>query len=187
MHHHIQIEALARTSADGLFISPLIGPDITDGFQPDSIMKSYNLLLELGVYPENKVVLGAFHSYSRHAGPREMVFAALCHKNLGCSHFILNRAPSGADSFHGHDADRRLLDELGDIGIHPVPFDEIGYDPDARAYLPCTSGERIRSIDGLDAWKFLAEGRRLPDWYMHDAIQDMLLAGIAAGRTPPNK
>lgn len=186
-HHHIQIEALVRTGADGLFISPLIGPEITAGFLPDSIMKSYHLLLELGGYPENKVVLGAFHSYPRHAGPRETVFAALCRKNLGCSHFILGRDPSSADGLLGRDADRRLFDELGDIGIQPVPFEGIGYDPDARAYLPRANGERVRWIDGSDARKFLAEGRRLPDWYMHDAIQDMLLAEIAEGRTPPNK
>lgn len=182
-HHHIQVESLAHTSADGLLIGPVIDPERAMGGVPDLIMKSYRLLLGQDAYPENRVVLGALSSYPRHAGPRETVFAALCRKNLGCSHFILEPDFSGGDAPHDHDAELRLFSELGDIGIQAVPFDKIGYDPDVCAYLPRAGNGKALWLDDSEAGKLLVAGQRLPDWYMHDAVQDMLLTEIAEGRS----
>ena len=72
-------------------------------------------MIDQGLYPDGKVVLTSFESYARYCGPREMVFAALCRKNMGCSHFVI-----GADGGVGvtaeapvtREATLRLLDEL---------------------------------------------------------------------------
>ncbi|NQU61391.1 MAG: sulfate adenylyltransferase [Rhodospirillales bacterium] len=111
---NFHIDALASTKADGLYISPSIDPDAPGESQPDPVMESYQAALQSGIYPEGRVVLGGFAAYGRLSGPREMVFAALCLKNMGCGYFI----PAASED--GTNAARDLFDRLGDIGITPV-------------------------------------------------------------------
>lgn len=174
VHHYLQMQALEQTGADGLYISPVIGPKKVNDFLPKPIMKSYQTLLEFGEYPKNKVVLGAFSTYSRYAGPREAVFTALCRKNLGCSHFIIGRDHTGVGDFYAPGANQNLFDELGDIGITPLFFDTIGYDPKAEKYAPVSEAHTVQNISGTEARNRIARGERLPDWFMHDIVQDML-------------
>ena len=98
-HESIQLEALERTGADGIYINPVVGPKKRGDFLPEPILLSYQTLLEFGYYPQGKVVLGSFYTYSRYAGPREAVFTALCRKNMGCSHFIMGRDHTGVGNF----------------------------------------------------------------------------------------
>ena len=65
---------------DGLFISPVIGPKKTGDFLPDPILRSYQILIDNGIYPEGKVVLGSFSSFPRYCGQRETIFTMLCRK-----------------------------------------------------------------------------------------------------------
>ncbi len=68
-------------------------------------------------YPKGKALLGAFRSYPRYAGAREAVFHALCRKNFGCSHFLVEED----DIKTGVPLEtRELFEQLGDIGIAPV-------------------------------------------------------------------
>ena len=180
VHEHIQLEALRKTGADGLFISPVIGPKKKNDFLPGPIMKSYQLMLERGHYPKGKVVLGTFATYSRYCGPREAVFTALCRKNMGCSHFIIGRDHTGVGDFYAPDANRRLFDQLGDLGIQTVYFDAIGYDESAGDYRPLSDGV-VAAISGTQVRETLRAGESLPDWFMRPEIQRMLGEAIAAG------
>ncbi len=174
-HEWIQMEALQRTGADGIYINPVAMPEKPGDFLPEAVLLSYQTLLEFGVYPKGRVVLGSFFTYSRYAGPREAVFTALCRKNMGCSHFIVGRDHTGVGSFYSRDANRWLFDNLGDIGITPVFFDAIGYNPESRRY-EADRGQGLTMISGTEVRQSLREGRHLPDWFMRDLVQEVLLA-----------
>ncbi len=180
-HEHIQLAALAQSGADGLYISPVIGPKKAGDFLPHPILQSYQVLLDFGVYPVGKVVLGSFVTYSRYCGPREGVFTALCRKNMGCSHFILGRDHTGVGDYYAPDANKRLFDQLGDIGIAPIFFDEVGYNP-ANERFETRSDATLASISGTQVRAALSEGRALPEWFIRDVVQDMLAREVAAGR-----
>ena len=112
-HEHIQIEALRLTDADGLLISPVIGPKKCGDFQSGAVLASYQACLENGIYPKNHTVLSGFASYPRYAGPREAVFTAICRQNMGCSHFIVGRDHTGIKGFYKPDDSQRLFERLG--------------------------------------------------------------------------
>lgn len=181
VHEHIQFQALADTGADGLFISPVIGPKKPGDFLPPPILKSYQILLDFGIYPRDKVVLGSFSTYSRYCGPREAVFTALCRKNMGCSHFIIGRDHTGVGSFYSDAANRALFDTLGDLDIAPVFFDAIGYDPETEAYAS-SSARTLAPISGTQVREALRDGGAIPEWFMRDEVQDMLRREIQLGR-----
>jgi len=182
VHEFIQTQALKRTGADGLYISPVIGPKKPNDFLPGPILNSYRLLLEFGLYPKGKVVLGSFSTYSRYCGPREAVFTALCRKNMGCSHFIIGRDHTGVGDFYKPNANAALFDAIGDIGITPVFFGSTGYNPASGNYEEEQGSAKIESISGTMIRQTLLAGNRLPDWCIADIVQDMLLEEITAGR-----
>ncbi|MGH6661288.1 MAG: pyruvate kinase [Rhodospirillales bacterium] len=182
-HEYIQIKALDDTGADGLYINPVLGPKKAGDFLPGPIMRSYQAMLDLGLFPTNKVVLGGFATYSRYAGPREAVFTALCRKNMGCSHFIIGRDHTGVGNFYESDANRRFIEGLGDLGIAPVFFDTIAYDPATDRYAPVNSKPNMLAIDGTRIRQALRDNASVPDWMMRDVVQDVLRSELAAEST----
>lgn len=180
-HEWIQLEALERTGADGLYINPVARPEKPGDFLPEAILLSYQTLLEFGVYPKGRVVLGSFFTYSRYAGPREAVFTAICRKNMGCSHFIVGRDHTGVGNFYSSDANRWLFDTLGDIGITPVFFETIGYNVASRRY-EIDRGQGLTMISGTQVRESLRRGEHLPDWFMRDLVQEVLLAELESGQ-----
>lgn len=180
-HEWIQMEALKRTGADGLFINPVARPEKPGDFLPSAILLSYQTLLEFGCYPKGQVVMGSFFTYSRYAGPREAIFTALCRRNMGCSHFIVGRDHTGVGNFYSPDANRWLFETVGDIGIEPVFFDAVGYNPDTCEY-ELDRGQTLSSISGTEVRESLRNGDPLPDWFMRDLTQEVLTAELQAGR-----
>jgi pyruvate kinase len=180
VHEHLILDALERTGADGVYVNPVTGIKKSGDFLPEPIMRSYQATLDLGYLPREKVVLGSFSTYSRYAGPREAVFTALCRKNMGCSHFIIGRDHTGVGDFYPAEANRALFDSLGDIGIEPVFFDAVGYDPEAGTYS-CEKTVATRNISGTQVCQALQSGEPLPDWFMRDVVQDVLRSEIDAG------
>ncbi len=174
-HEFIQLEALRLTHADGLFINPVVGPGKAHDFLPDIVMRSYQKVIDFGLYPAGKVLLGAFASYPRHAGLREAVFTALCRKNMGCSHVVVGRNHAGVGDYYEHDDYSRLFGELGDLGITPVFFDAIGYKEKTSAYEPLGSGPAVHAISGTNIRHALANGEALPGWAVRDFIEELLL------------
>lgn len=181
-HESIQMEALERTGADGIYINPVVGPKKRGDFLPEPILLSYQTLLEFGCYPKGKVVLGSFFTYSRYAGPREAVFTALCRKNMGCSHFIVGRDHTGVGNFYSQDANRKFFESLGDIGVKAVFFDAVGYNSETRKY-EIDRGQQLKMISGTEVRERLREDKKLPDWFMRDLVQEVLLAEMRSGKT----
>ena len=179
-HEFIQLQALKMTHADGLLISPVIGSPKVGDFMPDWIMKSYRLMIDFGIYPRDKVLLTCFATYPRFCGPREAVFTAICRKNMGCSHFIVGRDHTGVGDFYTDAQTRELFASLDDIGITPLFFDVIGYDPRTRSYCPLDDNGTL-PISGSEMRRSLKEGVLLPGWYMRDNVQQMLRSAIGNG------
>jgi len=180
-HEFIQLQALDRTGADGIYINPVIGPKKRGDFLPEPILLSYQTLLEFGYYPRGKVVLGSFFTFSRYAGPREAVFTAICRKNMGCSHFIIGRDHTGVGNFYSRDANHDLFDSLGDIGIKPVFFETVGYNSLTGKY-EVDRGQQLSMISGSEVRNSLRDKKRLPDWFMRDLVQEVLLEEMQSGK-----
>ena len=179
VHEYIQMQALEGVHADGLFISPVIGPKKAGDFLADPILESYQLLVESDAYPRGKVVLGAFTTYSRYCGPREAVFTAICRKNLGCSHFIVGRDHTGVAGFYQDGQIRELFDELGDLGITPIFFEPFGFNTETNEYNVLSEPNTL-AISGTQLRTALLDNDPLPDWYVRENVQKMLRERIAA-------
>ncbi|MCG3175910.1 MAG: Sulfate adenylyltransferase [Candidatus Omnitrophica bacterium] len=182
-HEHIQLEALRRTGADGLYITPVIGSRREGDFLPEAVIKSYQMMMDFGYYPEGRVVVGCLATYPRFSGPREAAFTALCRKNMGCSHFIIGRNHSGVGDYYKDEDYPKLFDRLGDIGITPVFFEAIGYDPRSQAYDSLAKEGVLELISGTQMREALKQDRPLPDWFMREVIQDALKADIRSKGT----
>ena len=174
-HEYIQKEALKNTGADGLYINPVVGPKKVGDFKQTHIMQSYQTMLEFGFYPEGKVVLGGFATYSRYAGPREAVFTALCRKNMGCSHFIIGRDHTGVGNVYAEDANIKLFEEIGDLGIKPLFFSSIGFNVQSDRYEVLDEKGKCLPIDGTSIRNALKKGEKVADWTMREIIQDVLI------------
>ncbi|MEZ4869904.1 MAG: pyruvate kinase [Caldilineaceae bacterium] len=180
-HESIQLQALERTGADGIYINPVMGPKKPGDFLPEPILLSYQTLLEFGCYPKGKVVLGSFFTYSRYAGPREAVFTALCRKNMGCSHFIIGRDHTGVGNFYPRHANHELFESLGDLGIKPVFFETVGYNSTTGRY-EIDQGQPLVTISGTEVRETLRANKHLPDWFMRDLVQEVLLTEMRSGK-----
>ena len=179
-HEFIQLQALERCGADGIYINPVTGPKKRGDFLAEPVIFSYHTLLEFGCYPKGKAVLGGFFNYTRHAGPREVVFKALCRKNMGCSHFIVDRDSTLAVNSFSHNGYRELFDSLGDIGIRPVFFESVGYNRVAGKY-ELNRGQALKMISETKIRETLQADKSLPDWFMRDLVQDVLLDKMRSG------
>jgi ATP sulfurylase len=144
-------------------------------------MKSYQLMIDFGLYPSGKVVLGCFSTYSRYCGPREAVFTAICRKNMGCSHFIVGRDHTGVDGFYKDYDIRELFDKLSDLGVIPLFYENIGYDPAKQIYCSTESTD-TKSISGSEIREALRQNKELPEWFMRENVQNMLRLVIASGK-----
>jgi pyruvate kinase len=178
---YAQLRAVESGQVDGIYVSLVIGPQQSGDFLPDPIVKSYQLLLGEGVYPAGKVVLGGSFIYPRYCGPREAVFLALCHKNMGCSHFIVQSNHGEANGCHGGDQTRRLFDALGDIGITPLFFDPIVYNPETHTYFESKSAQPSALSHAVIQFS-LVNNAPLPDWMLRDVVQEMLHDELTANR-----
>ncbi len=176
-HEYIQLKALEIVHADGLYVSPVIGPRKKGDFLPEVVLKSYRMMVDLDLYPSGKVLIGSFSTYPRFCGPREAVFTALCRKNMGCSHFIIGRNHSGVGNFYADEDYKKLFDSLGDIGVLPVFFEAVGYDTQNKKYDSDRAG-RLEFISGTQARETILQGQLLPDWYLRMPIQEMLMQRV---------
>ncbi len=174
-HEHIQKLALEKIGADGLYITPVIGPKKSGDFQPLPILRSYQALIDFDYYPLEKVMLGAFATYSRYCGPREAVFTALCRKNMGCSDFIIGRDHTGVGDYYRPEENAELFEKLGDVGINPLFFDEYSYNSITKKF-EChdNKNQNFVRISGTEARNKIRNDEKLPTWYMRDVVQNVI-------------
>ncbi len=181
-HEHIQKSALRSFHCDGLFIHPVVGPKKTGDYNAGIILKTYEIAIK-NHYEADKVVLGAFQSYSRYGGPREAIFTALCRKNFGCSHFIVGRDHTGVADFYKPYDVHRAFDKIGDIGIVPIFFKNIRYCVKCARYVDhCGHGAgAMRDISGNYARELLRANKRPPGWLLRPEVSDIVLSAIRTG------
>jgi sulfate adenylyltransferase len=135
-------------------------------------------------YPKEKVLLAAFSTFSRYAGPREAVFTALCRKNFGCSHFIVGRDHTGVGSYYKPEDSQILFKALGNIGITPIFFENVYYCETCGQYVErCEHGPAsARHISGSQARQMLKNGQQPPEWFMRVDISCHILSELAGGK-----
>lgn len=177
-HEFIQTAAMEQIGADGLYITPVTGPAKQGDFLPSSILLSYQTLMQIERKRSLDSLLGTFSTFPRYAGPREAAFTALCRKNMGCSHFIIGRDHTGVGGFYPADANRRYMDDIGDIGIVPIYFEPVGYNPMTGVYEAGSDASNLKMISGTEFREALVKGERVPDWFVRDEIQNALIAEV---------
>jgi len=173
VHQHIQGEALTRAHADGLYVTVETGAVLPGDCRPDVILRAYQILLDSGFQPREKLLIGAMATWGRGTGARENLFQALCRKNLGFSHIVIGRSDSAAGQ-----ATRRLFDSLGDLAIEPVFFESLGWQPRDRSYASEQSAG-VLPIGSSGIRKALEHGEALPEWFLQSVIQRSLAAETA--------
>lgn len=187
-HEYIQLEGMRRANADGLFVHPVIGKKKKGDFHALPIIKSYELMTNK-FYPKDKVLFGAYATFSRYAGPREALFTALCRKNFGCSHFVVGRDHTGVGSFYGPKASHEIFDQFSkkDIGIEPVRFDKVFYSDRLKGHVHegedadnHSDAEKLH-ISGMEARKMFERGETPPEWFMRPEISKMIVNLIRNG------
>jgi pyruvate kinase len=181
-HEAIQKHSLNLTDADALLLSPVIGEKKKNDFNSDVILRSYQLMIDKNYYPQNRVFLAPFSTYSRYSGPREAVFTMLCRKNLGCSHFILGRDHTGVGNFYDKYASQRYIDSFDNLGIEPVFVDEFAYNFDEKDYTPVTPNQKFGRISGTELRESLLRNEDLPSWFVRDEILRFLQDELKAGK-----
>jgi ATP sulfurylase len=181
-HEYLQLKALKDYNCDGVFIHPLVGPQLKGEYSARIILKSYEMTISK-YYPKRSSLLAGFQSYPRYAGPREAVFTALCRKNFGCSHFIIDSDHAGVDGFYAPDTYRKLLNQLGDIGIQPVYFETVHYSEALKTYVEdnALNAAGSKTISGTQARTMLQNREIPPDWYMRKDIAELIIQHIEDG------
>ncbi|MCZ7573219.1 MAG: sulfate adenylyltransferase [Ardenticatenaceae bacterium] len=185
-HEFIQLKAMEDENCDGLLLQPVVGKKKPGDFKPEYIIKSYEKMIE-SFYPKEKVVLAAFSTFSRYAGPREALFTALCRKNFGCSHFIVGRDHTGVGNYYDPHASHMIFDRFSDLGIKIVKFSEILYSKRLDEYVqengkfPHQDGDKLRLLSGSQARAMFSRGERPPGWFMRPEISDIVLDAIKSG------
>ena len=146
------------------------------------MIKSYETLIEKH-HLSDKVVLAAFATHSRYAGPREAMFTALCRKNYGCSHFIVGRDHTGVKNYYAPEASQKIFDEYPDLDMEIVKVNEVYYSNAHDKYYfshdyPEGDNANRYSISGTSARKMLQDGVMPPSWLMRDEISEQILKAM---------
>jgi ATP sulfurylase len=188
-HEYIQIEAMGRALADGLFVHPVIGKKKKGDFDAKVIIESYEKMISY-FYPRGKVVFSAFSTFSRYSGPREALFTALVRKNFGCSHFIIGRDHTGVGNFYGPEDSQKIFDKFSEneIGIIPIKFGNVFYSEEKKGYVSgsdeCNFKEEDKFyISGTNAREMIKKGIAPPEWFMRPEISNILLEKLNKDET----
>lgn len=185
-HEFIQLNAMERVQADGLFVHPVVGKKKKGDFEAHIIIKAYELMMKK-FYPKGKVVMGVYATYSRYAGPREAIFTALCRKNYGCTHFVVGRDHTGVGNFYAPTASHEIFKKFPDLGIVPVIFNQVYYSPKAKKHVQEISEAKVPEheqikISGTQIRQMFLSGEKPPEWFMRPEIANMILAETKTAR-----
>ena len=169
VHEFIQFAALDMVHADGLYISPVIGQKSGD-FLSGPILQSYQVLLESGVYPPGKVVLGAFSTYSRYCGPQAVLPRSVARTWAATT--SSGRDHAASDWYKDHQS-ARTVREPRRSRRHADLLRPYGFNLETNQYDVLSEAETV-VISGTTAENGSVGGDPLPDWFVRDAVQMVL-------------
>jgi len=178
-HEDIQMKAIERLSADGLFLHPVIGEKKKGDYLPQSIIKSYRFMSEK-IYPKDKTLFGTFSTFSRYAGYRELLFTAICRQNFGCTHFIIGRDHTQSDSDQSNLNRDLMLDLKEQMKIKLEFFENIKYSKSVDSYVEVDTANDndFEEISGTESREMIKSGVRPPTWFMREEISDLLITSV---------
>jgi pyruvate kinase len=185
-HEFMQLNAMENENCDGLLVHPVVGKKKTGDYKPEFIIKSYEKMIK-SYYPKEKVVFAAFSTFSRYAGPREALFTALCRKNFGCSHFIIGRDHTGVGDYYDPYASHEIFENLPDLEITIVKFDEILFSKKLNKYVQQNgktqydTKDKLRLISGSQSREMFLKKECPPSWFMRPKISEIILRAIKKG------
>lgn len=183
VHEELTKQAIARLDAT-LLLHPVVGmtkPGDVDYF---TRVRTYRALAE-AYYRPDRILLALLPLAMRLAGPREALWHALIRRNYGANHLIVGRdhASPGLDSkgkpFYPPYAAQRLLEEhTEELGVQPVPFEELVYLPEADRFVEASSlapeAEPLRISGTQVREEYLKVGRPLPAWFTRPEVAEIL-------------
>ncbi len=186
--HRIHEELTKRAAAQvngSLLIHPVVGLTKPGDVDHYIRVRIYKALVE-NYYDKSNTALSLLPLAMRMAGPREALWHALVRRNYGATHFIIGRdhAGPGNDSqgrpFYGpYEAQDMLAQYAAELGIQPVPFEELVYLVDEARYEAASlapSGAKIANISGTQVRDdYLAKGKLLPEWFTRPETAAILL------------
>jgi len=185
--HRIHEELTKRAAeaiGGSLLIHPVVGLTKPGDVDHYTRVRIYKTLAEK-YYDPDRTLLSLLPLAMRLAGPREALWHAIIRRNHGATHFIIGRdhAGPGKDStgkpFYGPYAAQELLEQYaGEIGVTPVPFQELVYLPDKGIYVEADkvpAGARVANISGTQVREdYLVKGKPLPEWFTRKETSEIL-------------
>lgn len=183
VHEELAKRAISLVNGT-LLLHPVVGmtrPGDVDHFVR---VRTYRAVVSR-YFEAGRVLLALLPLAMRLAGPREALWHAIVRRNFGATHFIVGRdhASPGLDStnrpFYGaYDAQELLYRYRAEIGIEPIPFDELGYLPDENRFEALSrvpAKTRVRSISGTEVREnYLERGLPLPEWLARPEVAEIL-------------
>jgi len=181
-YEDFQIMVYDKTHCDGLLIQPTIGPAENNQFLPEVIIKSYEIISK-DYLKELEILISAFQNFPRYFGPREVVFNAICMKNFGCSHVLIDRTCLYDYEHYQPDEAQKLFEKLGNIGIELIFFDESKYtnDPPSKSDGISQNEDSIPRFSVKEEIEMLENNISLPGWHMRNEISKYLLNELSNG------
>ncbi len=185
--HRIHEELTKRATeavSGGFLLHPVVGLTQPGDVDHYTRVRIYKALVE-NYYDKKRTVLSLLPLAMRMAGPREAIWHAIIRRNYGATHFIVGRdhAGPGVDSsgkpFYGPNEGQVVLTQYAEeIGVQPVPFQELVYLVDDDRYEEKTkvpANAKIASISGTQVREeYLAKGIFLPEWFTRKETANIL-------------
>ena len=178
--YRAQYEFTLRTAMQNeanLLIHLVTGGDAMDSPEYFARVRSYQAAQAR--YPAATSALALLPFYPRGEGERAILLRAIVQRNFGCTHLIVGgdyeesgAGRRGAD-FTQHDVLQRLASHITAIGIELIGFPRMVYVEERDQYMPeeaAPIGARTLTLSGFELRRRLAEGVKIPDWYVFPEI-----------------
>lgn len=174
---HEFLQKIGLSLVDGILIHPIIGWKKKGDFNPEMIIKSYQILID-HYYPKDRVIFSGLATAMRYAGPLEAVFHAIIRKNFGCTHFIVGRDHAGVGGFYDKYAAHRIFDKFSDLEIIPLLLNGPYYCKKCLSVVSdkiCPHHDTHNlEISGTLIRSMIARHKRIPEEYLRKEVADFI-------------
>ncbi len=182
-HEELTKRAASQASAT-LLIHPAVGMTKPGDIDHFTRVRIYRSLVEK-YYGGYQCLLSLVPLAMRMAGPREALWHAIIRRNYGANHFIIGRDhagpgknPQGMPFYAPYAARDLLAKHSGEIGVRPLPFEEMVYLEDEDRYEESSAvpqGARVKKISGTEVRHEIREGSgALPAWFTRPETAEIL-------------